>query len=269
MLSNPTIAEGGPVDVYSLAKTLWVLATGQRFPFPGEQRFDVSQLGVRSFQGESTKTIILDRLIERATRHDPSTRPSMTEFEEELLTLFAEKTKVAIEPIDKVARTLSAALMPKIQRGKKISALIKAGSPLIQQLDQHIKTAENNIKKLLESEYGKLSSSGVVSTNSLRRLPDQLTNKKYVQSNIIREQNNGLFLCVDQKRLFMCYISRIYENAQIEVIAVIFNRTNKDEILWENAIVSTVGTANSIEKARILFNEMFAQMPAFVEKIFR
>ena len=27
-------AKGAPADVFSLSKTLWVLATGQAFPFP-------------------------------------------------------------------------------------------------------------------------------------------------------------------------------------------------------------------------------------------
>ena len=40
MLNEPTTALGGPADVYSLGKTLWVAATGQRYPLPGEHRLE-------------------------------------------------------------------------------------------------------------------------------------------------------------------------------------------------------------------------------------
>lgn len=37
MLSDAARASPHPADVYSVAKTLWVLATGQNYPPPGEQ----------------------------------------------------------------------------------------------------------------------------------------------------------------------------------------------------------------------------------------
>jgi uncharacterized protein YjbI with pentapeptide repeats len=79
MLNHPDLADGRAADVYSLAKTLWVLATGQNFPPQGEQRRDVPQLGIEALLNEP-RASPLDLLIEEATRHDPGLRPSMREF---------------------------------------------------------------------------------------------------------------------------------------------------------------------------------------------
>jgi hypothetical protein len=73
----------GPVDVYALAKTLWVLATGQTYPPPGELRTDIDQVRL-SAHTSNLRASILDLLIDRATRHTASSRPSMDEVVAEL-----------------------------------------------------------------------------------------------------------------------------------------------------------------------------------------
>jgi serine/threonine protein kinase len=83
MLGNPAAADGGPADVYSLAKTLWVLGAGQNYPPPGEQRTD--RLGSRITDVVShQRSYLLDRLVERATADDPAARPSMAEIATDL-----------------------------------------------------------------------------------------------------------------------------------------------------------------------------------------
>jgi serine/threonine protein kinase len=44
MISNPRHADGTKADVYSPAKTLWVLATGQNYPPPGNSAWMLSKL---------------------------------------------------------------------------------------------------------------------------------------------------------------------------------------------------------------------------------
>jgi hypothetical protein len=70
-------------DVFSLAKTLWVLATGQNFPPPGHQRGDETAEGIAAYTPHRFARE-LDQVIDRATRLDPATRPPMSEFAADL-----------------------------------------------------------------------------------------------------------------------------------------------------------------------------------------
>jgi serine/threonine protein kinase len=83
MLLDAANSDGRPADVYSLAKTLWVLVTGQRHPFAGELRVDVPALRLSTYAPVAGGSQ-LDLLIERATRHSAEDRPTMAEFAAEL-----------------------------------------------------------------------------------------------------------------------------------------------------------------------------------------
>jgi len=76
-------AAPGPADVWALAKTLWVLLTGQPLPLPGTHRpVDVAQ----ALQERITFRFAaeLDLLLERATQIEPGQRISMAEMAREL-----------------------------------------------------------------------------------------------------------------------------------------------------------------------------------------
>lgn len=83
VVTDPKTAASGPADVYSLAKTLWVLGTTQNWPPPGPQSSDAVGLRLSDFRFHA-KGPELDRLIERATVFDPADRPTMAEFADEL-----------------------------------------------------------------------------------------------------------------------------------------------------------------------------------------
>jgi serine/threonine protein kinase len=53
MLDEAKRSDGRKADVYSLGKTLWVLATEQQMPLPGEQRADNPQLGVGAYRSHA------------------------------------------------------------------------------------------------------------------------------------------------------------------------------------------------------------------------
>jgi serine/threonine-protein kinase len=73
----------GPADVYSLSKTLWVLASSKRYPPPGTLHIDIPQLRFSNFCNHP-RAGILDYLIERGTNYEPMKRPTMREFAGEL-----------------------------------------------------------------------------------------------------------------------------------------------------------------------------------------
>lgn len=71
------------VDVYALAKTIWVLATDQRHPPDGHQPANVHGLRLSEYV-KHPHAGVLDRLVDRATSIAPSERPSMGELASEL-----------------------------------------------------------------------------------------------------------------------------------------------------------------------------------------
>ncbi len=83
MMSNAADINPAPADVYSLAKTLWVTATGQVYPLPGEQRSNVPALTLSAYVADP-RARVLDAVLDDATRHDPACRPSMSRFADEL-----------------------------------------------------------------------------------------------------------------------------------------------------------------------------------------
>lgn len=83
MLNSAIGADGKPADVYSLAKTLWVLSTGQRYPLPGHQVTSVPALTLGSYSSDP-RAALLDPLIETATNPNPKLRPSIKLFLQEL-----------------------------------------------------------------------------------------------------------------------------------------------------------------------------------------
>lgn len=102
MLEDASAAAGGPADVYSLSKCLWKLLTGQHYPVPGEIRLEVSAMRLRSYVAHE-RVHLLDPLLEAGTRHDPSARPSMGEFAEELGTWLNPLTAESIEGQHEIA----------------------------------------------------------------------------------------------------------------------------------------------------------------------
>jgi serine/threonine protein kinase len=76
-------AEPGPADVWALAKTLWVLLTGEQIPLPGTH---IASEVAQSLQERITFTFApeLDRMLEKATLIIPEKRISMAEMAREL-----------------------------------------------------------------------------------------------------------------------------------------------------------------------------------------
>ncbi len=58
-----------PADIWSLAKTLWSLATGN--PSPSYLPFDLSNDGLAAYGVDDPRMHLIDRLLERATRRTP------------------------------------------------------------------------------------------------------------------------------------------------------------------------------------------------------
>lgn len=83
MIINPSTADPYPADVFSLGKTLWVLATGQRYAPEGHQPAGVRGTGVGEWRPHA-RAAELDQEISRMTQHNPEDRPSMDQVANDL-----------------------------------------------------------------------------------------------------------------------------------------------------------------------------------------
>ena len=82
MRRNPQTADGKKADVYSLAKTLWILLTGVEKGFDG-QYSPQGSIGINNYH-PTIDNSFLDNLLVQATENDPRKRPTMEEFAETL-----------------------------------------------------------------------------------------------------------------------------------------------------------------------------------------
>ena len=94
MIRDPANAAPLPADVYSFGKTLWVLATEQRFPPQGHQVAGTRQFSIADLRPHAHAEP-LDRLVDRATQIHPDQRPTMAEVAGDLRAW----SELAAEPI--------------------------------------------------------------------------------------------------------------------------------------------------------------------------
>ena len=109
-------APAAPADVFSLAKTVWVLGSGQRYPPPGEIRVEVAGLRLSSYSLHP-RAAILDSLLQAATVFDPQGRPDMTTFANELAAWLEHPRTGDSTPgdLEAVAREIAALIAPDMQ----------------------------------------------------------------------------------------------------------------------------------------------------------
>ncbi|RHQ94722.1 hypothetical protein DWX80_14265 [Ruminococcus sp. AF21-3] len=81
MRYNAKNADGKKADVYSLAKTLWIVLTGVAHGFEGRYEEDDAIIGLRNDKRYKKEHLVeLEVLLKQATEYDPSLRPSMGIF---------------------------------------------------------------------------------------------------------------------------------------------------------------------------------------------
>ena len=108
MRESPDTANPEPADVYSVAKTLWVLLAGVNLPFPGRHRADddICRLTARLDYRWAPQ---LDLLIERCTAHDPDKRPRMREIADELASMLTPRpAETAMEDVENLELRIAA-----------------------------------------------------------------------------------------------------------------------------------------------------------------
>ena len=134
MVQDPASAQPGPADVFSLAKTLWVLAVGQNYPPPGPLRIDQAATRLRD-NNFHPRAFGLEAILEQATRLDPLSRPSMTTFAAEMRAWLAPTTTRASVPnIDTLAARVSAIAEPATRAATEYATTLRNAGQLLDRL---------------------------------------------------------------------------------------------------------------------------------------
>ena len=155
MMSSPATADPHLADVYSLSKTLWVLATGQTWPPPGHQPQNNALQAIGAYRAH-TRTRDLDHLIDQSTR-GPAERPSLASFASELRAWLDEATVNEQPDLDlgDVAARIRTQLAPEMARQELMEARLEACradavqlgellEPLIQAVEEAAPNAERH-----------------------------------------------------------------------------------------------------------------------------
>ena len=148
MLNDAANADGRPADVYSLAKTLWVLSTGQNFPLPGEQRIDDPAYRISTYAPEP-QAQQLDVLGESATRLDPSRRPTMSDFASELRAwLEPRQTTMPADDISDLRGNVYELVGAHLREQRQRSELERKGKMLLRQLYPYLEEIEQKLREI-------------------------------------------------------------------------------------------------------------------------
>ena len=97
MKRNPKQADASKADVFSLAKTMWMILSGDEKGFDGEYNYFDESYGLRYISKYQEKHLVeIEEVLRDATRTNPSKRPDISEFKEQLIawkSIFLDRTK--------------------------------------------------------------------------------------------------------------------------------------------------------------------------------
>lgn len=148
MIANADTADGEAADVFSLSKTLWVLAAGQNYPPQGQLRFDIPQLRLSSYVAHP-RSQILDLVIERATHPDPKQRPRMSQVAEELSAWLRPATPADLSSTDisDLGPHIQAAVAPLQRANARKGQAMKLVRQIPETLKSHLRPLREEVAK--------------------------------------------------------------------------------------------------------------------------
>ncbi len=85
MKRNSKAADAKKADVYSLAKTLWILLTESKYGFEGTYNIEIDEINLEN-KFHKKHLVELNDLLVESTQYNPELRPSIIEFKNQLIT---------------------------------------------------------------------------------------------------------------------------------------------------------------------------------------
>ena len=137
-----------PADVYSLMKTLYVLATGQRWPTPGPHRLDEPSTTVSAYANHP-RVAQLDVLLERGTKMAPRSRLTMAEVVSELDAWLSPPEPLAPDDLTDIA----ALFVTKRHRAeeedeRRLAGMERARESFVR-LAEHVRRLEGELRSIV------------------------------------------------------------------------------------------------------------------------
>ena len=146
MILDPVNADPLPADVYSFAKTLFVLTTGLAYPPEGHQPASTRRFSIADLRPHP-HAAVLDRLVDRATRLQADQRPTMRQIAADL-TAWRELGKTSTIDVSALAAQLRAKMQREIaaedllqQRRELALAAVRRLQELCRPLNDALRTA--------------------------------------------------------------------------------------------------------------------------------
>lgn len=115
LMIDPTIPDARPADVYSIGKTLWVLATEQAYPPHGYQPTGVAGFGIADMRPHP-RAAELDRIVEVTTRLSPRQRPPMVQVATDLRLWFELSGTMPPIELGDIQSRIRARLQPELAK---------------------------------------------------------------------------------------------------------------------------------------------------------
>jgi serine/threonine protein kinase len=244
MISNPKDAHGAPADVYMLAKTLWVLATGQTYPPQGEQRTDIPQATIAHYIQHSWIGV-LDRLISNATRHDPERRPNMPDFARELRTWLAPIPEPA-SPTDlsDLARRIGDLLEPRKREDESRAEIVRLGRTAYARLANGTEHTASEFNKATHSNHPPQDYCRILLR--LFKTPEYIGSPDLLWSGDYCMQASARGISGLPVQLHGAVGIEIFADGSLHLMAayIIFFEGESEEVPWEQEHTVRVGSAD-------------------------
>ncbi|HVC07356.1 MAG TPA: serine/threonine-protein kinase [Solirubrobacterales bacterium] len=146
MLNDAGSADPFPADVYSLAKSFWVLAAGVAYPPPGHQPADAAPYRIADFRPHPQATR-LDELVDRATRLNPTQRQSAAELAAELREWLELPVTQADFDLSAASSAVREALAPEIDDTDRVESWKEETYKAARRLEELVRPLNDAMKE--------------------------------------------------------------------------------------------------------------------------
>jgi Protein kinase domain len=146
MLNSANMADPFAADVYSLAKSFWVLATGLDFPPPGHQPADAAPYRIADFRPHP-QAARLDELVDRATRLNPAERPTAADFGAELTSWLDLPAAQSDFDLSAISSAVRATLAPEIDETQRVEGWKEEAYKAARRLEELVRPLSAAVKE--------------------------------------------------------------------------------------------------------------------------